>query len=149
MEPTFSPWSRQRTNCGGAPSATPSPTLSTAISISPTCASSDALSAASAASPATRMPIFIRTNRSSPGRGMRKYLLALKESGLGSIPGTAAEILDDSVRRHLSPNKLKVRQWVEIVKMAHALGIPTTSTMMYGHTEQPEHWVRHMILLRD
>ena len=80
---------------------------------------------------------------------MREYLLTLKESGLGSIPGTAAEILDDSVRRHLSPNKLKVRQWVEIVKMAHALGVPTTSTMMYGHTEQPEHWVRHMILLRD
>ena len=80
---------------------------------------------------------------------MREYLLALKEAGLGSIPGTAAEILDDFVRRQLSPNKLKVRQWVEIVKMAHSLGIPTTSTMMYGHTEQPEHWVRHMLLLRD
>lgn len=78
-----------------------------------------------------------------------EYLQELRGAGLGSIPGTAAEILDDSVRRQLSPNKLKVRQWVEIVKTAHALGIPTTSTMMYGHTEQPEHWVRHILLLRD
>ena len=80
---------------------------------------------------------------------LREYLLMLKEAGLGSIPGTAAEILDDEVRRSLSPNKLKVRQWIEIVRTAHGLGIPTTSTMMYGHTETPEHWVRHLLLLRD
>lgn len=80
---------------------------------------------------------------------LREYLLMLKEAGLGSIPGTAAEILDDSVRRQLSPNKLKVRQWVEIIKTAHTLGIPSTSTMMYGHTETPEDWVRHMLLLRE
>ena len=73
----------------------------------------------------------------------------LKESGLGSIPGTAAEILDDDVRKSLSPNKLKVRQWIEVIRTAHSLGIPSTSTMMYGHTEHPEHWVRHMLLLRD
>ena len=80
---------------------------------------------------------------------LREYLLMLKEAGLGSIPGTAAEILDDQVRRSLSPNKLKVRQWIEVIRTAHALGIPTTSTMMYGHTEFPEHWVRHLLLLRD
>jgi len=80
---------------------------------------------------------------------LREYLLMLKEAGLNSIPGTAAEILDDQVRRSLSPNKLKVRQWIEIIRTAHSLGIPTTSTMMYGHTEQPEHWVRHLLLLRD
>jgi FO synthase len=80
---------------------------------------------------------------------LRDYLLMLKEAGLNSIPGTAAEILDDQVRRSLSPNKLKVRQWIEIIKTAHSLGIPTTSTMMYGHTELPEHWVRHLLLLRD
>lgn len=80
---------------------------------------------------------------------LREYLLMLKEAGLGSIPGTAAEILDDSVRRQLSPNKLKVRQWVEIIKTAHSLGVPSTSTMMYGHTEQPEDCVRHMQLLRE
>lgn len=78
-----------------------------------------------------------------------EYLLMLKEAGLNSIPGTAAEILDDSVRRSLSPNKLKVRQWIEVIKTAHRLGIPSTSTMMYGHTERPEHWVRHLLLLRE
>jgi 7,8-didemethyl-8-hydroxy-5-deazariboflavin synthase CofH subunit len=80
---------------------------------------------------------------------LREYLVMLKEAGLNSIPGTAAEILDDSVRRSLSPNKLKVRQWIEVVRTAHSLGIPSTSTMMYGHTEQPEHWVRHLLLLRE
>ena len=80
---------------------------------------------------------------------LREYLLTLKKAGLNSIPGTAAEILDDEVRRSLSPNKLKVRQWIEIIRTAHSLGIPTTSTMMYGHTELPEHWVKHLLLLRD
>jgi 7,8-didemethyl-8-hydroxy-5-deazariboflavin synthase CofH subunit len=80
---------------------------------------------------------------------LREYLLMLKEAGLNSIPGTAAEILDDQVRRSLSPNKLKVRQWIEIIRTAHGLGIPTTSTMMYGHAETPEHWVKHLLLLRD
>lgn len=80
---------------------------------------------------------------------LRDYLLMLKEAGLNSIPGTAAEILDDDVRRSLSPNKLKVRQWIDVIRTAHSLGIPTTSTMMYGHTERPEHWVRHILLLRE
>ena len=80
---------------------------------------------------------------------LREYLLMLKEAGLNSIPGTAAEILDDSVRRTLSPNKLKVRQWIEVIRTAHSLGIPSTSTMMYGHTELPEHWVNHLLLLRE
>jgi 5-amino-6-(D-ribitylamino)uracil---L-tyrosine 4-hydroxyphenyl transferase len=80
---------------------------------------------------------------------LRDYLLMLKEAGLNSIPGTAAEILDDDVRRSLSPNKLKVRQWINVIRTAHSLGIPTTSTMMYGHTEGPEHWVRHILLLRE
>lgn len=80
---------------------------------------------------------------------LREYLVMLKSEGLGSIPGTAAEILDDEVRRRLSPNKLKVAQWIEIIRAAHELDIPTTSTMMYGHTETPAHWVRHMLLLRS
>src|SRR5262249_37401225 len=73
----------------------------------------------------------------------------LKECGLGSIPGTAAEILDDRVRGELSPNKLKVSRWIDIIRTAHELGIPSTSTMMYGHTEEPADWVRHILLLRD
>jgi FO synthase len=80
---------------------------------------------------------------------LRDYLLMLQEAGLNSVPGTAAEILDDSVRKSLSPNKLKVRQWIRVIRTVHSLGIPSTSTMMYGHTELPEHWVSHLLLLRE
>ncbi|HUJ83294.1 MAG TPA: 5-amino-6-(D-ribitylamino)uracil--L-tyrosine 4-hydroxyphenyl transferase CofH [Candidatus Acidoferrales bacterium] len=83
------------------------------------------------------------------GMSLREHLQTLKAAGLGSIPGTAAEILDDEVRRLLSPNKLKVPQWIEVIRTAHELGIPSTSTMMYGHVETPEHWVRHLLLLRE
>jgi len=80
---------------------------------------------------------------------LRDYLQMMKDEGLGSIPGTAAEILDDRVRKELSPNKLPVARWVEIISAAHELGIPTTSTMMYGHVEEPADWVRHLLLLRS
>lgn len=83
------------------------------------------------------------------GMTLREHLQTLKQAGLGSIPGTAAEILDDQVRQLLSPNKVKVRQWIEVIRTAHELGIPSTSTMMYGHVETPEHWVRHLLLLRE
>src|SRR6267143_1499939 len=83
------------------------------------------------------------------GLPLRDYLRMLKDEGLGSIPGTAAEILDDRVRRELSPNKLPVARWVETITAAHELGIPTTSTMMYGHVEEPADWVRHILLLRS
>ncbi|HYA96523.1 MAG TPA: 5-amino-6-(D-ribitylamino)uracil--L-tyrosine 4-hydroxyphenyl transferase CofH, partial [Methylomirabilota bacterium] len=79
---------------------------------------------------------------------LRDYLRMLKDEGLGSIPGTAAEILDDRVRGRLSPNKLPVARWIEIITAAHELGIPSTSTMMYGHVEEPADWVRHILLLR-
>jgi FO synthase len=82
------------------------------------------------------------------GMPLRDYLQMMKDEGLGSIPGTAAEILDDRVRQELSPNKLPARRWVEIITAAHELGIPTTSTMMYGHVEEPPDWVRHILLLR-
>jgi len=83
------------------------------------------------------------------GMPLRDYLRMMKEEGLGSIRGTAAEILDDRVRKELSPNKLQAARWVEIITAAHELGIPTTSTMMYGHVEEPADWVRHMLLLRS
>src|SRR5438552_2902140 len=83
------------------------------------------------------------------GMQLRDYLRMMKDEGLGSIPGTAAEILDDRVRQELSPNKLPVARWVEIITAAHELGIPTTSTMMYGHVEEPADWVRHILLLRS
>jgi FO synthase len=77
------------------------------------------------------------------------YLSMLREAGLDSLPGTAAEILDDEVRKILSKNKVSVAQWKKIITSAHRLGIPTTSTMMYGHREDGAHWVRHMLLLRE
>lgn len=83
------------------------------------------------------------------GMGLRDYLRMLREAGLDSIPGTAAEILDPEIRRVLSKNKETVEQWVEVIRTAHEVGIPTTSTIMYGHVEQPEHWVRHMLLIRS
>ncbi|MFZ0036072.1 MAG: 5-amino-6-(D-ribitylamino)uracil--L-tyrosine 4-hydroxyphenyl transferase CofH [Candidatus Acidiferrales bacterium] len=94
-------------------------------------------------------PMEIAYGVEKTGMPLREYLLMLKEAGLNTIPGTAAEVLDDDVRAALSPNKLKVGQWVEIVRAAHSLGIRSTSTLMYGHVETPEQWVRHMLLLRD
>ncbi|HEY4816328.1 MAG TPA: 5-amino-6-(D-ribitylamino)uracil--L-tyrosine 4-hydroxyphenyl transferase CofH [Candidatus Acidoferrum sp.] len=93
-------------------------------------------------------PMEISYGVDKTGMPLRDYLQMMKDEGLGSIPGTAAEILDDRVRRELSPNKLPVARWVEIIAMAHELGIPTTSTMMYGHVEEPADWVRHILLLR-
>jgi 7,8-didemethyl-8-hydroxy-5-deazariboflavin synthase CofH subunit len=94
-------------------------------------------------------PMEISYGVDKTGMPLSDYLRMMKEEGLGSIPGTAAEILDDRVRRELSPNKLPVARWVEIITTAHELGIPTTSTMMYGHVEEPADWVRHILLLRS
>lgn len=94
-------------------------------------------------------PMEISYGVDKTGMPLREYLQMMKDDGLGSIPGTAAEILDDRVRRELSPNKLPVARWVEIITTAHQLGIPTTSTMMYGHVEEPADWVRHLLLLRS
>ena len=75
------------------------------------------------------------------------FLIAAREAGVDSLPGTAAEILDDEVRWVLTKGKLPTSQWVEVVQTAHRLGIATTSTMMYGHVDQPHHWVAHLQLL--
>ena len=83
------------------------------------------------------------------GMSIRDYLTMLRENGLDTLPGTAAEILDDSVRMVLSRNKLTTAQWCEIIETAHECGIRSTSTMMYGHRETPEQWVNHILLLRD
>jgi FO synthase len=82
------------------------------------------------------------------GMPVREYLLMLKDNGLDTLPGTAAEILDDSVRQVLSRNKLTSAQWQEVIETAHQCGIRSTSTMMYGHSETPEHWVNQMLLFR-
>lgn len=94
-------------------------------------------------------PMEIVYGAEKTGLSVAEHLRSLKEAGLGSIPGTAAEILDDKVRGELSPNKLKVAQWIDVIRTAHGLGIPSTTTMMYGHTETREDWVRHMMLVRE
>ena len=83
------------------------------------------------------------------GTSILDYLTALKEAGLGSLPGTSAEILDQDVRDRISPGRITVKQWMDVITTAHSLAIPTTSTIMYGHMESPVHWVKHMNLLRD
>jgi len=83
------------------------------------------------------------------GMPLDEYLTMLKDAGLGTLPGTAAEILDDSVRHQIERIKLNVGQWLDVIKTAHRLGIRTTSTMMYGHTESEEHWINHLMLLRE
>ena len=83
------------------------------------------------------------------GMSIRDYLSMLQEHGLDTLPGTAAEILDDRVRQVLSRNKLSTGQWREVIETAHQCGIRSTSTMMYGHTETPEHWVNQLLLLRE
>ena len=81
------------------------------------------------------------------GMPLEDYLAMLRDNGLGTLPGTAAEILDDQIRHILSANKLSTAQWVEVIRTEHRCGIRTTSTLMYGHTETPAHWVRQMMLL--
>src|ERR1700757_226382 len=83
------------------------------------------------------------------GMPIREYLLMLKANGLDTLPGTAAEILNDDVRHVLSRNKLSAAQWREVIETAHECGIRSTSTMMYGHSETPEHWVDQLLLFRD
>jgi FO synthase subunit 2 len=83
------------------------------------------------------------------GLSIREYLGELRAAGLGTLPGTSAEILDDRIRDVISRGRISTAQWVEVITTAHALGIRTTSTIMYGHVETPAHWVHHMALLRD
>ena len=83
------------------------------------------------------------------GLSIKEYLSELKSAGLGTLPGTSAEILDQEIRDRIARGRITVDQWVEVITTAHALGIRTTSTIMYGHVETPAHWVRHMALLRD
>jgi 5-amino-6-(D-ribitylamino)uracil---L-tyrosine 4-hydroxyphenyl transferase len=78
-----------------------------------------------------------------------EYLKELKEAGVGSLPGTAAEILDQSLRDVISPGRISVQDWVTVIKQAHALGIPTTSTIMYGHVETSRQKAEHIALLRE
>jgi FO synthase subunit 2 len=83
------------------------------------------------------------------GATIREYLLALKEAGVGSLPGTSAEIFVDEVRQRISPGRISIDQWIDLVQTAHEIGIPTTSTIMYGHIETSRHRAIHLNVLRD
>jgi FO synthase len=92
-------------------------------------------------------PMEVVNGTARTGLSIEDFLIKARESGLGSLPGTAAEILDDEVRWILTKGKLPTRTWVEVVTTAHRVGIPTTSTMMYGHVDNPRHWVSHLRVL--
>jgi FO synthase len=94
-------------------------------------------------------PMEVMNGVSRTGMSIREFLIALKDSGVDSLPGTAAEILDDDIRWTLTKGKLPTSQWIEVISTAHQIGLPTTSTMMYGHVDHPGHWVAHLQTLAN
>ncbi|MFE5139373.1 bifunctional FO biosynthesis protein CofGH [Streptomyces fagopyri] len=94
-------------------------------------------------------PMEIISGASRMGISVSEWLAGAREAGLDSVPGTAAEILDDEIRWILTKGKLPAAEWIRVVKTAHGLGIPTTATMMYGHVDEPRHWVGHLRTLVD
>ncbi|MCV7229913.1 bifunctional FO biosynthesis protein CofGH [Mycolicibacterium komossense] len=93
-------------------------------------------------------PMEISNGVTRSGLSLREWLTSLYEAGLGSIPGTAAEILDDEVRWVLTKGKLPTSEWIDVVTTAHEVGLRSSSTMMYGHVDTPKHWVGHLNVLR-
>ncbi|GAB7004740.1 bifunctional FO biosynthesis protein CofGH [Nocardioides sp. AN3] len=89
-------------------------------------------------------PMEIMNGVARTGLSVREFLTAVKEAGVDSLPGTAAEILDDDVRWVLTKGKLPTSAWIEVISTAHEVGLPTTATMMYGHVDHPGHWATHL-----
>ena len=94
-------------------------------------------------------PMEVMNGASRTGLPVREWLVRAKEAGVGSLPGTAAEILDDDVRWVLTKGKLPASMWIEVISTAHQLGLPTSATMMYGHVDTPAHWVGHLRVIRS
>lgn len=94
-------------------------------------------------------PLEVTHGAQTLGISVPEFLRELKLAGLGSLPGTAAEILDDEIRRLIAPGKLDTEGWLQLVGQAHEAGLPTTSTIMFGHTEGYAHWARHLLRLRE
>jgi FO synthase len=94
-------------------------------------------------------PLEISHGARTLGISTFEFLRELKSAGLGSLPGTAAEILDDEIRREIAPDKLMTDEWLRVIADAHAVGLRTTSTIMFGHVETYVHWARHLIRLRE
>jgi len=112
----------------------------------------DILRAVKEAEPAMHVhafsPLEVWQGAATLGLPLREYLERLKAAGLGTLPGTAAEVLDDEVRRILCPDKINTAQWFEVMETAHAVGFRTTATIMYGHVDRYEHWARHLLRIR-
>ena len=94
-------------------------------------------------------PMEVVNGASRTGLPIREWLVRAKDAGVNSLPGTAAEILDDDVRWVLTKGKLPASVWIEVVSTAHELGLPTSATMMYGHVDTPKHWVGHLRVIRS
>jgi FO synthase len=93
-------------------------------------------------------PLEVWQGAESLGLSLDDYLQRLQDAGLGTLPGTAAEILDDEVRALLCPDKINTEQWLQVMEAAHRVGFRTTATIMYGHVESPRHWARHLLRVR-
>ncbi len=93
-------------------------------------------------------PMEVSNGAARTGLSVREWLTRAREAGVGSLPGTAAEILDDDVRWVLTKGKLPAAAWIEVITTAHELGIRTSATMMYGHVDTPAHWVAHLRVIR-
>jgi FO synthase len=94
-------------------------------------------------------PLEVHQGAATLGVPVREFLAELKDVGLGSLPGTAAEILDDEVRAVLCPDKIGTGRWLDVMRTAHRIGLKTTSTIMYGHVDRYVHWARHLLRLRE
>jgi FO synthase len=94
-------------------------------------------------------PLEVSQGAATLGLSVREFLIRLKDAGLGTLPGTAAEILDDEVRAIICPDKITTDQWLHVVETAHLLGLRTTATIMFGHVDRYEHWARHLLRVRE
>jgi FO synthase len=93
-------------------------------------------------------PLEVLHGARTLGLETSEYLRRLRETGLSTLPGTAAEILDDEVRAIICPDKLDTAAWLEVLRTAHSVGLRSTATIMFGHVDSPEHWARHLLRLR-
>jgi FO synthase len=94
-------------------------------------------------------PLEVWQGAKTLGVSVREFLLDLKAAGLSSLPGTAAEVLDDEVRAVICADKINTRQWLDVIETAHEVGLRTTATIMFGHVDRPRHWARHLLRVRD
>jgi FO synthase len=112
----------------------------------------DIVAAVKAAVPAMHVHAFSALEVTHGARTLKlplaQYLKRLRDAGLSTLPGTAAEILDDEIRALICPDKLRTAEWLDVIRTAHETGLRTTATIMYGHVERPVHWARHLLRLR-